>query len=148
LFDVVSPALVLKLALIASNLSGYPMPETPIPVIHLLSTADFDKKFCPKNPSDCYDLLGYYRDDDEIWVDSQQSDDWVYRAGQNSVFIHELVHWLQDHNGMNDLSCVTKRVREYEAYTVQNRYIVEYEHLDVEAHIPPTPCGQPAGGPQ
>ncbi len=104
----------------ASNLSGYPVPET-LPSIAYRPRAFFNKQVC--SGSACK-AVGWYNDQNIIYLDDkyryEDQDDFA-----NSLLVHELVHFLQHHSGRFDsLSCDDSLAREREAYAVQNDFLV------------------------
>ncbi len=103
----------------ASNLSGYPVPET-LPRIAYRPRAFFSNRVC--GGSACT-AVGWYNDQNIIYLHEkyryEDQDDFA-----NSLLLHELVHFLQHHSGkFNSLSCDHSLAREREAYAVQNDYL-------------------------
>ncbi len=103
----------------ASNLSGYPVPET-LPRIAYCPRAFFSNRVC--GGSAC-PAVGWYNDQNIIYLHEkfryEDQDDFA-----NSLLVHELVHFLQHHSGRyNSLSCNDSLAREREAYAVQNDYL-------------------------
>ena len=103
----------------ASQLSGYPVPET-LPSIAYRPHAFFIKRVCGGTACKA---VGWYNDQNIIYLDEkyqyEDQDDFA-----NSLLLHELVHFLQHHSGRFDsLSCDDSLAREREAYAVQNDYL-------------------------
>ena len=108
----------------ASNLSGYPVPETS-PRIAYRNRAFFSDRVC--GGSACR-AVGWYDDQNIIYLDEKyrykDQDDFA-----NSLLLHELVHFLQHQSGRFDsLSCEDSLAREREAYAVQNDFLMNVWH--------------------
>ena len=104
----------------ASNLSGYPVPET-LPSIAYRPRAFFSNRVCGGTACKA---VGWYNDQNIIYLHEkyryEDQDDFA-----NSLLLHELVHFLQHHSGKFDsLSCGDSLAREREAYAVQNDYLM------------------------
>ena len=104
----------------ASNLSGYPVPET-LPSIAYRPRVFFSNRVCGGSPCKA---VGWYNDQNIIYLDEkyryEDQDDFA-----NSLLLHELVHFLQHYSGRFDsLSCEDSLAREREAYAVQNDYLM------------------------
>jgi hypothetical protein len=126
------PAHVLYLAQIASQLSGYSMPDGPPPTVVEFTSAQMHEWACDGTDPTCVDIIGYYRDGHTIWIDAQQRD-----LSEDSVAIHELTHWLQNEHAWGGNSpCDHVQARENEAYRVQMTYIKQYEHRRVVLGAP------------
>lgn len=100
--------------------ANYPMPdETPavalVPHSYLEQLACGEK--CP--------ALGVYPDGNVIYIDEDLQIETNVCA--RSVLLHELVHYLQDKNSrfMNLAPPLRSRMREHEAYGVQEIYLGE-----------------------
>jgi hypothetical protein len=123
------PATVLKLAIIAAQLSGYSMPNDLPPKVVELSSQQMHEEACSKYalPDDgCYDDIGLYRDGEMIFVDTQYLLT-AHFPTENNIVVHELVHWLQYMHGYGGTECPHAQARENEAYRVQNLYMDKYE---------------------
>lgn len=118
------PAYVAAMLKIAIAISGYNMPNAPLPILVELTHKQMTHEVC-YGLSPC-DVYGYYRDDDIVGVDPFQ----ISHDGltENEVVVHELTHWLQHHNGQGGFSCNQVEKRESQAYAVQNVYNMQYEH--------------------
>lgn len=113
------PAYVASMLKIAVAISGYNMPEVSQPALVELTHQEMIQE-------QCCEVYGFYKDDEVIKVDPFliHEDHLSY----NSVVVHELTHWLQHHNGKDGFSCNQIKIREKEAYAVQNVYLMQYEH--------------------
>ena len=135
---MMDPAVVLALAHIASQLSGYSLPNHPPPNVIELTTQEMHETACGSGGDPgCMDDIGLYRDGDLIWVDSEYTNSAAGRVSENSIVIHELVHWLQKEHAWGDGGgCAHAQARENEAYRVEGRYIREYEHKSTSVTAP------------
>lgn len=103
----------------ASTLSGYPAPEAP-PEIVWRSHAFFVEHVC--DGRECR-AVGWYNDEDVIYIDERFRDQQGPEV--SSLYVHELVHYLQHHSGRYDAhSCTDASAREREALAVQNEYLL------------------------
>lgn len=128
----IDPAVVLALAHIASNLSGYALPTTPPPTVMELTTKEFRDALCPTDSTpdhSCNMAVGWYRDGDLIWIDGEYFHQSPKSNSENSFIVHELVHWLQAQHGWGgSYPCSHSAAREHEAYRIQNKYVEKYDH--------------------
>lgn len=140
LFD---PAYVLKLAIIASQLSGYSMPTNPPPRVFGTTEAEM-KQQCDL----CYDYAGIYFDGgdifiDEEWLNSRANGNDIAHNTVNNIMIHELTHWLQnEHAWGGSTPCDHRQARENEAYRVQQKYVMKYEPENKIILMAPDFCGK------
>lgn len=138
-----SPAEVMQLAVIAAQLSGRTLNEYVPPQVLELSTADMNLLACPLLPpaheDPCLNVIGRYVDAGPyVYVDIQ----WLRGNPQSvvterNIVVHELVHWLQYIHFEGGGDCLHLYAREVEAYRIQTRYLVEYEHKHAELTAPP-----------
>lgn len=104
----------------ASHLSGYPVPDNP-PAVRFETHEFFVENAC--GGVDC-NVVGWYDDKDVVYIDVRYRE--LDSDFANSLVVHELTHFLQHRSGNFDsLSCEDSVAREREAYSVQNRYIIE-----------------------
>lgn len=132
---------VKSLLIIASQLSGYPIPaDAQPPPIELLTRVEMAKDVCADNAVaqlTC-PVLGFFQFPN--FVDGNDgkehirilNDEGYTGESVNAITIHELTHWLQYHNWDHPDSreCPRELKREYEAYTASARYEVVYEHKE------------------
>lgn len=133
---------VIKLMAIAAQLSGYPLPPTsPPPQVVEFNIMEIAEWACPeiKDPRQC-PIYGRYWDTDVIVVDAEASNLTPGGPSEDSVVIHEMVHWLQDHNGVRGFDCPLILRREQEAYAVQNLYVQKYERQKLVLQPPKELC--------
>ncbi|MEM9388053.1 MAG: DUF6647 family protein [Pseudomonadota bacterium] len=114
--------LELLLAL-ASQLSGYPLPQQ-MPTLEYRSAAWLEARTCPSgSAARCTNVHGLYLDHGNvIYLDER------LRAAEHdpvtrSLVLHELVHFLQDHAGLNADDCNQRQAREFEAYRLQQAFL-------------------------
>ena len=126
---------VKALLMIASQLSGYPIPQnTPDPVVISVSAKEMAKDECGGDDGLSVimcPILGFYEwpiltgkdaRPERIWVRADAGSD-----SENAITVHELTHWLQWHNGFHPEQCPEKFKIEYEAYTATLKYQITYE---------------------
>lgn len=125
---------LLKYALL---LSGYSMPQAPLPQLVELTHAQMIHQGCDDHRS-CA-VFGYYKDDDVIYVDpfGIKHDG---TTSEDAVIVHELTHWLQHHHGKAGFTCTKIGFREREAYDVQKRFTEEIQHRDWTFEVPGWDC--------
>jgi hypothetical protein len=100
-------------------LSGYEKAE--LPEVLFEQHSFFVENVCGGN--EC-NVAGWYEDGGAVYIDERYSD--IEQSFASSLVVHEFVHYLQYKSGKFDTqSCEDSRMREREAYYVQNRYIVE-----------------------
>jgi hypothetical protein len=133
------PALVLRLLLIVSQLSGYTVPSGPPPEVVLLTRVEMATLACsPHNASnigpwgdgmlpheECLTVIGRAYDDEERVYVEDDFEDSHFTA--RSIAVHELTHWMQWKHAWSGYDCTRARARESEAYRVQEQYIRKYE---------------------
>ncbi len=103
----------------AATLSGYPAPDS-VPEIAWRGHDFFVEKVC--NGRECR-AVGWYNDDDVIFIDERFRD--ATGPEVTSLYVHELVHFLQHHSGRYDShSCTDASAREREALAVQNDFLL------------------------
>lgn len=114
-------ALVAKLLLSASTLSGYAPPAAP-PRVSVVTERELRAVGCSGQCS----ANGLYSPGRGILISDRLDPAADVRA--RAVLLHEIVHYLQDLNGaFGDLpSCERYLAREREAYAVENRYLRRY----------------------
>jgi len=142
---------VKSLLLIASQLSGYPIPaDAPTPVVTEVTAPEMAKDQCggddPLHVLMC-PLLGFYEwpttNDANIGTRPERI---VIRSdaedSANTIAVHELTHWLQFHNGFHPTTCPDLFLIEYQAYTVTMKYMVTYEGVAIpeEYGVPGVSC--------
>lgn len=119
------------LLLIASQLSGLPIPEgAQLPAVYIEDDAQLQRDYCG-GESNCIDVYGYYRKPiNEIRVSNNP-----LPFSTDAVLVHELTHWLERKNGLNqgdNETCLDEAF----AYNIENRYIIEIERSIIKA-VPP-----------
>lgn len=103
----------------AAHLSGYPMPAD-LPEIRFEQHEFFVENAC--YGIEC-NVVGWYNDNGIVYIDEEHD---TGTGFDDSLVVHEFVHWLQDKSGEFDKdSCVDFVAREHEAYAVQNDYLTE-----------------------
>jgi hypothetical protein len=130
---------VKSLLMIASQLSGYPIPQNiPDPVVISVSAPEMAKDECggddALNVIMC-PILGFYEWPIATGKDARPERIWVRAdagsGSQNAITVHELTHWLQYHNGFHPAKCPDLFLIEYQAYTVTLEYQVVYENAPI-----------------
>ena len=130
---MIDPIKIAELLVIASQLSGRPAPaDIRPPAVYELTAQQMADEMCQGKTDEC-DILGYYADDEKIFV----RDDGGAHVSKNSIIVHELVHWLQQHNDFGGFSYPHNYSREMQAYFVQTLYIVKIEHKPDPSIRPP-----------
>jgi len=133
------PAYVAFLLKYAIVISGYSMPyDVPLPTLVEFSHVQMVHNTCPKHKH-CKTVYGYYRDDEIIYVDPSQIQKEQF-VTEDSVVVHELTHWLQQHHGHGGFSCEQVGFREREAYRVQQVFVEQYEHGRFPLRAPDWNC--------
>lgn len=122
-----------QILVIASQLSGYPIPDDPNVLVKYQSRQWFTETPCGGHKCS---LVGWYKDDDVIYLlDSLSQDD------HDMFLAHEFVHYLQDHSRKwRSGHCKDNFYREIEAYRVQGEFAQKYQHRMVFATVSPTTC--------
>ena len=114
--------LILSLLLFASQETGYPIPTDIQPQIIYASHSYVVREFCGgvDNPFQPCNIVGMYlMGEHKIYIDITV----VQGETKNSFIVHELTHFLQDVNHSHEgTSCSQARLREDEAYRVENVY--------------------------
>lgn len=130
-------AQVHALLLIASHLSGYPIPkDAQPPPVEEVTYEEMAKEACNSDllsQLSC-PILGFFQFPN--LVDGNDGKEHIKVLSDNSqhsanaIAVHELTHWLQYHNWANPDSriCPREFLREYQAYFAGFRYEVIYEH--------------------
>lgn len=110
----------------ASTISGYSIPDNiPPPKLVELTHAQMVHDAC-HNREPC-EVYGRYKDKEVIYVDKQAiEEDQI--VSEDSVIVHELTHWLQQHHNHGGFTCLQRNTREEEAYHVQQLFIMDVEH--------------------
>lgn len=140
--NIMAPAQVKSLLIIASQLSGYPIPADPLPPVEIVNAREMAKDGCEDETRPC-GIIGFFEfktGNIEILNDPS--------AGHsiNTITVHELTHWLQFHNWPNPESraCPREYLREYQAYLAGYKYEVTYEGKTVEEfQTPGVVCDMP-----
>jgi hypothetical protein len=139
-----------SLLLLASQLSGYPIPDkaTP-PRIEKVSIVEMGRLACGEK-HDVFEeifacpIVGFFQWPIEgkpmrIVIRFDDPDNTI-----NSISVHELTHWLQWVNWENpiDQSCPREFLREYQAYRTELAYDITYENKPIPKvfDIPPMEC--------
>ncbi len=105
----------------ASNLSGYPYPDT-LPQVQFQSESWFSHRVC-KDHVPC-PVFGLYEDGEIVYLREDLTE-----AAKDHVAVHEFVHYLQRESGRFDLnSCLDSDKREQEAFRVQTRFVAEVQN--------------------
>jgi hypothetical protein len=128
--NLMMPSQVKSLLMIASQLSGYPIPaNVDAPAVETVTSREMSKDVCGGELF-C-GVQGYFEhaedaDDHKIHirviVDAEVD-------SLNAITIHELTHWLQYVNWKNphERSCPREYLREYQAYWTGLAYQITYE---------------------
>ena len=125
---------VKSLLLIASHISGYPIPSEAPPPVYLATPQEIAHEACADDPLSqlSCSIIGFYEypipgQTERIVIDNNAD---VAGHSANSIAVHELTHWLQYRNWKNpdDHSCPREFLREYQAYLAGFTYEVQYEH--------------------
>jgi hypothetical protein len=120
--ESLDPKIVRTLMLQAVKYSRYSMPSK-LPAIDLIPESVWLKTKCPGLESRKCPLLGYYIDfrPDEVDVVHVRDVPARFMRPYQGVAVHELVHWLQSHNGRryDQNNCPLLAANELEAYAVE-----------------------------
>jgi hypothetical protein len=110
--------LVAELFVAIKMLSGYPVPEA-MPVVHRLPRAELEAMVC-RTPCG---VKAFYLRGKGVYLD--ETLDPVRDLKARSILLHELVHHVQGQTGKFDTmpDCHGWYAKEYEAYSIQNRYL-------------------------
>lgn len=116
--DIVEPHL-----LVAADMSRYTLPKER-PTVLIKSREWFlALPACGGDP-DC-NIMGLYRFNDPTIVYLRVD---MPPEARSPILIHELVHWLQQHNSVPAAtSCAESAVIEAEAYTAEYKFMVKYQ---------------------
>jgi len=121
----------------ASLLSGYEYPEI-MPLIVYADHSHFVEKLCDGVDTKKDPCVGraYYNDEEDarIYLNTKYweiNKEWT--PYQTSIIVHEMVHYLQDLSGKydgytawnTDKLCAARKERQIEAYTTQDKYLLE-----------------------
>jgi hypothetical protein len=117
----------------ASQLSGYPLPDT-LPTVQWQSESWFSHRVC-RDHIPC-PVFGMYQDGEVVYLRSDLTE-----QAKDHVAVHEFVHYLQHASGRFDLnSCIDSDAREQEAFRVQTRFVAEVQHGFTTFMIAHLPC--------
>jgi len=113
-----------ELALTASQISGYPMPENPKLRVLIVEPEVINAIVCSGHPCP---VLGLYQDQNVIFVVTG------YTVHDTDVIIlHEMVHWLQHNSGewapVTEATRQERYVREIEAHAADQEYMINHQH--------------------
>ena len=113
-----------------NNYNGDPYPKLYIVNEQKVCTGAYGK------PMDICDIAGYYNDDtNEIFIRDKPTKNMTEDRFQEVVLVHELVHFLQYHDGTwQKVTC--KQELESHAYEVQDAYVDLYG-IDPQQKIDP-----------
>lgn len=136
-------AQVKTLLLIASHLSGYPIPDNvPLPTVGEVSYNEITHDACDDQiPCGVIGFFDFQTGKIEVIDSPDYSEHSV-----NAIAVHELTHWLQFHNWENPESrqCPREYLREYQAYLAGFKYEVIFEGKKVtEFQTPGVVCEMP-----
>ncbi len=124
----------------AVHLSDYPEPEQ-LPRLEYRRHDFFVQEVCAQR--ECQ-VIGWYNDRGIVYVDERLR--YKPSAFAKSLIVHELVHYLQHQSGRFDtLSCDDSLVREREAYSVQNDYLLQAGNAVNPMRPRPTACRYSGG---
>jgi hypothetical protein len=124
----------------AVHLSDYPAPEHA-PRIEYRLHEFFVDEVCGHR--ECR-VIGWYNDSGTVYVDERLR----YEPSKfaQSLLVHEIVHYLQHQSGRFDtFSCKDSLVREREAYSVQNAYLMQVGNAVNPMRPRPTACRYGSG---
>ena len=109
-----------SLLIFAQMATGY-APADDVPKISFVSHAELEQAACQRP---CQ-VFGWYPLGQIIYLDDRL--DPVHDAGDRSILLHEVVHYLQQTHGAfaDGSDCENWSRREREAYTVQARWLNE-----------------------
>ena len=100
-------------------LSNYPSPDSA-PQVEFKPHRFFVENVCAGRPCN---VLGWYNDQGVVYIDERIKE--AETAYERSIWVHELVHYLQHINGNFDTeNCKDRMAREREAYIVQREYVI------------------------
>lgn len=124
---------------LASQLSGYPLP-VQMPTLEYRSAAWLEVRACPNGgTSRCTDVHGLYLDHGNVIYLDERLKAAQHDPVARSLVLHELVHFLQDHAGLNATDCTQRQAREFEAYRLQQAFL-RREGLVAELHFDTGDC--------
>lgn len=114
-------ALIAELFATIHLLAGY-APPVVAPVVHQVDQREIQERFCH---SPCA-IRAIYDPTLGVFIDEKL--DVANNTFERSILLHELVHHLQAVSGRFDLGsngCTRRNAAEQEAYSIQNRYLME-----------------------
>jgi Domain of unknown function (DUF6647) len=136
-----------SLLIFAQSVTGYAPLDDP-PQVSFVPHVELERAACSR-PCKIY---GWYPLGRTIYLDDRL--DPVHDAGDRSILLHELVHYLQQAHGAftGGSECEKWSRRELEAYRVQARWLTERRVVKLlYSGIGPAPwtlaCGQEASAP-
>lgn len=110
---------ILRLMLIASQLSGLPMTAEP-PLVFEQPDAEVQRAFC-KGGQYCVAVYGFT----DVSSGEVHISDQLNEYSRETILVHELTHWLEFKAGVNQHNyCMDERT----AYEVEVKYLLQYEH--------------------
>jgi len=145
--NLIDAAYVMKMALIASHLSGYAMPTNAPPRVFEVTELEMGQH------CHCTNDAAMYQDGGDIFINVEylngpQNGNSIAHSSENASIIHELTHWLQyEHAWGGDYSCDHVQARENEAYRVEQTYLIQYEPKNLMIVMPPDICSQMSSRP-
>lgn len=115
---------IAQLMVIASRLSGVPMPaDGELPFVFFQTDAEVQQAFC-EGGKNCIQVYAFTRAKlKEIHIS-----DSLGPYSQQTIVVHELTHWLQYKAGMNQEGLGGGCLNEQLAQATEARYMLEYEH--------------------
>lgn len=127
--------LILQLVFVASEISGYSVPFNHDVAIQM--TVGYDMKHCVTHHEDQHEIqvmpACYVFGTDTIFIRNRKvfgsivlPDKTDATALAHSIIVHEIVHWLQEHNTDWGTSCEELIKREIEAYNVQRLFLKDH----------------------
>lgn len=128
--------LILALFHWAVLLSGYSDPGSP-PKVEYVPHSFMVEHACNNRPCN---VIGWYSFGDVVYVDDSLH---VMDVFESSVVVHEFVHYLQHiHNaGLQNPTCPQFITWEREAYSVQQRYLIQYgDYLPLSFNLMDVKC--------
>lgn len=140
---LMAPAQVKTLLIIASAISGYPVPaNAKLPVIQEVTPKEMSQDACEEPTLPC-PVIGFF-DFETGAIEVEDSPNAGHSV--NSIAVHELTHWLQFQNWERPASreCPREYLREYQAYLAGFEYERIYEGKVIdEFQTPGVVCDMP-----
>lgn len=132
--------IVAELLVTLKVLGGYPPAEVP-PEVILLPRGQLEERVCG---APCGVQAAYIVNVGVLLADDLP----LAEPRTRAILLHELVHHAQDAHGRFAEAdpCVRWRLRESEAYAVQNRYLRRHGLLPVTLVVPPSWLGGACAG--